>query len=356
MKKFRQLLSSKIGPYTVGIAFVILVLISNSILNRSEPKITRQISSSSDDAQELWTRKMYLRDYIADWESNTIYVVESTTDKLLAIDSLTGETNWRIYLAVSDKEGEFNQYGVRYLLTGDQTVFTVTSSYVNAYRASTGELLWFTKLGHGHISIYAQKEDSLIRVYYGNKIFEVSQASGEILSVQPKDDIVWIQNNVEVHCPLTPAKDGAVERCWVGLIGVDRSTGKILWKNNKPVYSEYYQEQSVNNMVFVEYPGEGICSLNPNIGEYAWCFPESIISNIVIDNDRKIGYFIRHDFSLVKTNLLTGGILAETKFLPMALPVGMQRDSYGYRVAVTKDTVIVSFGDSDQTFGLSFNR
>jgi len=353
MKILRQLLSDKLGRYMVGI-FILLFLILNWISYQPEPKVTRQVGASSDDVQTLWVRKMYLWDYVADWNSNTVYVDDPETDKLIAIDSLTDTTNWKIPLAVPDKDGEFNQFGVSYLLTGDQTVFTVTSSYVNAYRASTGGLLWYTKLGNGHVSIYVQEEDSLLRIYYGDKIFEVSQASGEILSVQSKDDIVWIQNNVEVHCPLTPSQDGAVERCWVGLTGIDRATGKILWKNNKPVFSEYYQEQSVNNMVFVEFPGDGICSLNPNTGEYTWCLPEGKISNIAIDNDKKIGYFIRHDFSLVKINLLTGGILAETQFLPMVLPEGMERDNYGYKVAVTKDIVIVSFGDSDQTFGLRF--
>jgi hypothetical protein len=186
-------------------------------------------------------------------------------------------------------------------------------------------------------------------------MFEVSQASGEILSVQPKDDIVWIQNNVEVHCPLTPSQDGAVESCWAGLTGVDRATGKILWKNNKPVYSEYYQEPLINNMIFLESLGNGICSLNPETGGYAWCLPQGKISSIAIDNDGITGYFIRYDFSLVKINLLTGGILAETRFLPNTLPAGMQKDGYAYRVAVTKDTVIVSFGDSEQTFGLHFD-
>jgi hypothetical protein len=241
------------------------------------------------------------------------------------------------------------------LLAGDQAVFTITSSYVNAYRASTGELLWYTKLGDGHVLIYVQEEDPLLRIYYGDKIFEISQLSGEILSTQPKEDIVWIQNNIEVHCPLRPSQDGSFERCWVELTGVDRKTGKILWKNNKPIFSEDYQEQSVNNMVFVEFPGEGICSLNPNTGEYAWCLPEGKISNIAIDHDGKTGYFIRHDFGLVKTNLLTGDILAETQFLPKVLPAGMQKDGYAYGVVVTKDTVIVSFGDSEQTFGLKFS-
>jgi hypothetical protein len=344
MKFIQHLLSNKRARNLFAIAFVVLVLISNLISYQPKPKLTRQIGSSSDDVQVLWTRKMYLWNHVADWETNAIYVRDPKTGKLLAIDGLTGETVWSTEVP----------FGARDLLIGDQAVFAVTS-YVSAFRASTGKLLWTTKLDDAHASIYAQEEDSLLRVYYGKKIFEVSQKSGEIISVQPKENIVWIQNNVEIHCPLTPSQDGAVEHCWVGLTGVDRATGQILWKNNKPIFSEYYQELSDNNVVYVEFPGDGICPLSPNTGEYAWCLPEGKISNIATDNDGTTGYFIRHDFSLVKIDLLTGGILAETQFLPMVLPEEMERDNYGYRVAVTKDTVIVSFGDSDQTFGLRFN-
>lgn len=347
MKNFRQVLSSKIGLYTVGIALIVLLVVSEWIFNQLEPKITRQIGSSSDNVQTYWTRKMHLWNNIADWKSNTIYAVDAEMDKLMAIDSLTGATVWEIHLTTY-------QSGISYLLMGDQAVFTVTHSYVNAYRTSTGEMLWYSKLGDGHVSIYAQEEDSLLRIYYGEKIFEVSQASGKILSVQPKDDIVWIQNNVEVHCPLLP-EAGTAESCYIGLTGIDRVTGKTLWENNKAHYSEYYQEQPTHKMVLVGFSEDGICALNAETGGYNWCLPEGKISNIAVDNDRETGYFIRHDFSLVKINLPTGSILAETKFLPTSLPSGMERDSYAYRVSLTKDIVIVSFGDSEQTFGLRFN-
>ena len=354
MKKIRIFLATKIGRY-IGIAIlIVLLLVLEWISNRPEPKVTRQIGRSSDDVQALWTRNMYLWDYGSDWENNIIYVVDRT-EHLMAIDSLTGSIVWDIPLTEANRHGDFNQFGAHYFFTNNQTLFTVTSTHVNAYRASTGELLWYTKLGGGHVGIYVQEEDDLLRVYYGDKIFEISQASGEIISTQQKDDIVWIQNDIEIHCPLTPSQNGAVKTCWVGLTGIDRTTGTILWKNNKPIFSEYYQEQPVNNVLFVKFPGNRICALNPDIGEYDWCLPEGNLSNITIAEGEKSGYLLRYDFNLVKINLLTGDILTETQFLPMILPEGMQRDNYGYRVAVTKDAVIVSFGDSDQTFGLKFN-
>jgi outer membrane protein assembly factor BamB len=201
MKIIQQLLSGKISRYIVGV-LIILFLISDWISNRPETKTIRQVGSSSDYMQILWTRKMYLWDYIADWNSNMLYVVETGSEKLLAIDSLTGASIWEIPLNVPTKSGELNEYGVRYLLAVDRTVFSVTSTSVNAYRASTGELLWSTKIGDGHVAIRAQYDGSLIRVYYGEELIEISKKTGEILTRQPMGDIVWIQNNVEIHCPL----------------------------------------------------------------------------------------------------------------------------------------------------------
>jgi outer membrane protein assembly factor BamB len=353
LKFIRQVLSNKKGRYIAGVSVLVLLFISNWISNQPEPKTIRQIGASSEHLQTLWIKKIYLWDPIADWSSNTIFADDhGVNEKLFALDSLTGSSMWYASMMEDDWRGEFSQFGVSYLLAVDKTVFTVTSTNVNAYRASTGELLWFTKLGDGHVSIYPQVEGSLLRIYYGNKIFEVSQATGKILNVQPKNDIVWIQNNVEIHCPLTDPEPGAAQNCVVGLTGINRLNGKRLWVNSEATYSEVYQEQAVNNLVFVEVRGGKTCALNPDAGGYTWCLPDGKISNIAIDSARNTGYFLRNDFSLVKIDLPTGAILAETQFLPKVFPAEMQKYSYGYIVAVTKDTVIVSFGDSDQTFGL----
>jgi len=345
MKKLQQLFSTKAGCYMGMIILIAFLLAVEWVSNRSEPKITRQVGRSSENVQTLWENDLFFWDYVAEWDSNTINVIDPKTGKLLSIDGLTGETVWTARIP----------YGAFYLFAIDQKVFTVTY-YVSAFRSSTGELLWTTKLGDGHVPIYAQEEGALLRIYYGDKIFEVSQESGEIISEQPKGDIVWIQNNVEVHCPLTIPQDEATQSCWIGLTGIDHVTGITLWKNNKAHYSEYYQERSAGNMFLVGFSEDGICLLDSETGGHNWCLPAGKISNFAVDNDRATGYFIRNDFSLVKINLLTGSILAETQFLPTVLPKGMERDEYGYRVVVTKNMVIVSFRDSNQTFGLKFNQ
>lgn len=346
MKFIRELSSNKSARKFLIIAFIVLFLIPNLIWYRPKSKIARHIGPVSDDVQILWTKDVYLWDYIVDWNTNAIYAFNSKQERLMKIDGVTGKTTWIVSI-LFDGSGD--------LVLGDQAVFAINSSYVTAFRSSTGELIWQTRLGDGHVSRYFQVEDDMLRIYYGDKIVDVSQMSGEILSTQPKDNIVWIQNSVEIHCPITPSQDGAIERCWVGLTGVDHVTKKVLWKNNKPAFLDDSQEHSINNILFVEFPGVGMCALNPDTGGDDWCLPGRKISNLAIDSDRKTGYFVREDFCLVKINLLSGGILAETNFSPKILPAGMQKEDYAYRVAITKDAVIVSFGDSEQTFGLKFN-
>jgi hypothetical protein len=131
VKIIRELLLNRSGRYAVTI-FFILFLISSWISNRPEPKTTRQVGSSSKEVQTLWVKNMVLWNYIPEWDSNIIYVTDLAAfdDKLLAINSLTGSTIWDIPLS-----------GVDYLFADEQTVFTVSVTHANAYRASSGELL-----------------------------------------------------------------------------------------------------------------------------------------------------------------------------------------------------------------------
>ena len=136
------------------------------------------------------------------------------------------------------------------------------------------------------------------------------------------------------------------------MIATSRATGTTLWTNNGPTFYTDFPIASMNNTVFVRVPDSKICALNINVGEYIWCRPEEYISNIGINGDKNIGYAIRNDFALIKIDLASGKILAETSFLPKQLPEDMQNIGFGYLVSVTKDAVIASFGDSRQAFGL----
>jgi outer membrane protein assembly factor BamB len=239
-----------------------------------------------------------------------------------------------------------DEVGVRGILSTDRTVVTITTTDAYAYKTSTGDLLWSTKLGDGHVAINVQSENSLVRVYYGQKIIELSPETGKIITEQPAYNIDWIEHNIEIH-RFSPDQRS-------GMIGIDHQTGKILWSNPGPIFlrAEWFPIQSNDDILFVLTSDLGICGLNLNTGEYVWCRPERYISKIGLIRDNNVGYVVRGDFSLVKIDLITGNILAETQFLPKELAPDIRNRIFEYSVGVTKDTVVISFSDSDQTFGL----
>jgi hypothetical protein len=96
----------------------------------------------------------------------------------------------------------------------------------------------------------------------------------------------------------------------------------------------------------------GLCALDIETGNFKWCRSERYISNIGIDADEAAGYILRSDFILEKVDLSTGATLAEIQFFPIELPREMQNTEFEYSISVTKDVIIVSFGDSGQTFAL----
>jgi hypothetical protein len=74
--------------------------------------------------------------------------------------------------------------------------------------------------------------------------------------------------------------------------------------------------------------------------------------SITIEEDEAVGYILTSNFILEKVDLTTGESLAEIQFLPRELPKNMQNTEFEYTISATKDAIIVSFGDSGQTFGL----
>ncbi len=232
------------------------------------------------------------------------------------------------------------------MLTTNRVIFTITAAEAYAYQPSTGDRIWATQLGNGHVVMYFQMEGSLLRVYYGDRIIEISPETGQILRDQAGDDIEWIENNVEIHSS-SPGQG-------TGMIGVDHITRKTLWSNEEQAFIKIKQFpiQSTDHTLFVLTSNRGICSLDIISGNYVWCRPEEYISNMSLNHSENTGYVINSDFSLVRIDLLTGEILGKIQFLPNELPSDMQNRGFEYSVTATRDDVIVSFGDSNQTFGL----
>ncbi len=306
------------------------------------PKVIRRLGTRTIPLMVLWSRETAFPFQSADAASGALYVY-STEDHLMALKGSTGHRLW-------DRKLPVEEAGVRQLVNDGRSVFTVTATKAYAYDASTGSWLWSRTLGDGHVGIYAQMDNSILRVYYGTRIIELSPKTGEVLRDQENGNIEWVEGNVQIQ---QAAPDPASR-----MVGIDRSTGGQLWSNHGPFFVklESFPIQSAGGMLYVLSPESGICAVDLASGLYAWCRGGEYISNMAISPDRKTGYALDSMFALQAIDLESGKLVGEVQFVPSELPTDLQSLGFDYSVSATKDAIMVSFGDSDQTFGFRFMR
>ena len=102
-----------------------------------------------------------------------LFATTSGRDKLVAIDVRTNITLWEQKLPV---ERNVRAGG---LFADESTVFVVTTFNVDAYEAITGEPKWSAALGAGSVSIISQLDSDVVRIYYGDRVYEVDAITGE---------------------------------------------------------------------------------------------------------------------------------------------------------------------------------
>jgi outer membrane protein assembly factor BamB len=341
--KLPQRIKTPLSLLIIFIAIFLLLWICSP--PPEEPlRITRTLASSTKDVSILWLRQDIPTLIATDAEGIAYATRLFGKNNLIAFDIKSGSTKWMIDLP-------FELGGAVGIFAGQNTVFVITGSYVNAYEKTVGELKWSLKLGDGHVSVVSQLDDSVLRVYYGDTLFEIDPETGIVLASKPKRDLIWITGNIEFHTSsanrLTAFDGNSNQRLW----NLDRSF--FISEGWKPKESEEgvlivgYQALMSNSLI------REICALNLRTGKYNWCHTENYISDIAIDRQSQIGYVMRADFVLEEIDLSTGSILGEIRFLPNTLPEEMLRFSYSYSVTLNDSIVIVSFGDSSQTFGLA---
>ncbi len=325
-----QKLLSRRGAPILAIVFIVLIWIVQLWLQKPLPLITHALGSSTQHVNTLW-----IRQEISTWPTASangkVFTMLIDSDSLAAIDIKTGATIWKTALS-------FEQSGARGILANQNTVFVVTTLNVDAYDAKTGELKWSTKLGDGHVSIICQLDSDVLRVYYGDKIYELDSGTGKILDTLPKGLTIWISGNTVLR----------------GFAAFDKQTGKLLWNQGLPFYLDEGIKPidlSSNVLLVAEEQGRGICALNLHTGQYNWCRPENFNSMMAIDHQSQLGYAMRDDFVLITIDLQTGNVLGETSFLSSE-PINKQVGSVS-SITVSDGIVVVGFSDSRQTFGLS---
>lgn len=309
------------------------------------PRVVRTFASSTNNVSVLWLRQQDIPTLIATDAEGVAYATRLYGENsLIAFDAKSGSTKWMIDLP-------FELGGAVGIFADQNTVFVISGSHVNAYEKTAGELKWSLKLGEGHVSVTPQLDADMLRVYYGDTIFEIDPKTGAILTSKPKGDIIWITGNVELR---SSSNDH--------LSAFDGRTSQRLWNLSRSFFVTvgWTPEESEAGILIVGYQAlwsnsliREICALNLQTGRYNWCHTENYISNMAIDRQSHLGYVMRDDFVLEIMDLETGNVSGEIRFLPSALSEEMLQHSQSYSVTLCNDILIVSFSDSGQTFGLS---
>lgn len=345
-QQFRIWLSRR---WALVLFILIIVLFEIVSIWREAPQpyiVTRTLESSTQHVEALWLSQDLYTDIIAN-VSGVIYAMPFLSDSLVAIDNKNGAILWQIELP-HERGGR-----ARGLLADQNTVFVITSIEIDAYKATTGELKWATNLGYGRVSIFSQMDSGMVRVYYGDKIFEIDSETGKILTSKPKESVIWVSGNIALHTVSANQ-----------LSAFNRQTGDTLWIKTQSFYIDEIQtpQRLSEDALMVGYKSagtsshvKGICSLNLQSGEYNWCRPEIYISKMAIDQQSQQGCAVRDDSVIVTIDLQTGNVLGETRFSTSILPARdlPNQQPLFVSLACKNGTMVVSFGDSRQTFGLS---
>lgn len=322
--------------------FIVLIVSLGALqmwLQRPTPFNTHIVGSSTQHVDVLWLiqddgNQGDVANLITANTDGTVFIMSSAQDTLTAINIKSGTALWKA-------EIPFERSGADSLLADQNTVFVVTSVSVDAYETKTGKLKWSTRLGDGHVSIVSQLSSPIVRVYYGDKLYEIDSETGKILAMLPKNNIVWISDNVVFE--ETPAYQ---------LRALNKQTGDLLWSSSRWFDVRTGQEpQDIGKDTLIVGFVRGICALNIRSGKYDWCHPEIDISSIAIDYQSQLGYAMREDLVLLTIDLQTGSVLGETSFLS-SKPINKQIDTVS-SIIFSDGVVVVYFSDSGQTFGLS---
>jgi outer membrane protein assembly factor BamB len=335
-KQFRGWLSRR-GALALFIMLVALIWIFQIWLERHQPRISHVLGTSTQHVDVLWSNQEIFTQVTSN-EDGAIYAMPITRGNFRAIDIHDGSTTWEVDLPL-EKGG-----GAAGMLATQNKIFIVTSIFVDAYEATTGELKWSTKLGDGHVSVIPQLDSNILRIYYGDKLIELEPETGKILTMIPKDAIVWVSDNIILQ--VSPANQ---------LIALDKQSSEVLWTNNRLFYlDERHEPLDIGrNSLLVGFT-RGVCALNLENGEYYWCHPEIYISDVAIDYQSQLGYAMREELVLLTIDLQTGDVLGETSFLS-SQPIDEQNGSMS-SITFSDGILVVSFSDSGQTFGLSLNQ
>ncbi|MBE7436685.1 MAG: PQQ-binding-like beta-propeller repeat protein [Anaerolineales bacterium] len=331
LNQFFIWLSRRSAPIALLIVIVSVMIVIQILVEKiNHPKILHTINPTETNATVIWSNDELSDQMIA--SGNMLLAVTADGDELIAYDLLTRKTVWKT-------NRPSTRPGARGLVVYENMIFLPNSVAVDAYNLTSGELVWTIFLGDGHVDVILQIDGEILRVYYGDYIYQIDPSTGAILSKTNKEKTLWTVENILFR----KLGDYEVE-------AVDDRTGRVLWKQGDPFFvgEERAPQKAGDHTLVVSMPNNGICSLSLENGYQNWCSREIYISNVALDFQSMRAYVLREDISLVVIDLLSGAILREIDF-----STNIENDDLTYgKVGYSGGVIIVYFADSGQTFGL----
>jgi outer membrane protein assembly factor BamB len=259
--------------------------------------------------------------------------------ELAAFPLAQGEETWSTPVP-------FVRSAVVLLLADETSVYAITVTGADAYDASTGTLLWSSTLGVGHVEVDGQLEGAVVRVYYGETVFEIDKKTGSVVASYPKGSLLWQVGSLQI-----------IRDPESGIVGTEMDSGEVRWSSGLERFrmDDPWTPQLVGTDTLVVHPLSatmGYCALRLQDGSVAWCTNDRPVSNFSAVEEQGYGYYLRNDFRLIRVDLSSGQADLEVPFLPSTLPSSMSGYRYEYWVAADGGSVAVLFSDSNQLFVL----
>lgn len=254
--------------------------------------------------------------------------------ELRKVDLSTGTEIWTI----SDR----SFWGANFIFVENEKVYLLSSTQLSAVSSNGKGVVWTTRLGNGHVDFSGQIDGPIIRVYYGNQVFEIDADSGAILRDYQRENILWKDNQIEIKKNIDIKK----------LQGYSYDKKQIIWETPLEIVVDspyYYQPVDAGDVLFLRTPEAGLCLLQKLTGDVFWCQNEMYLSNVGY-NDDKAAFLVASDFSFVRVDLLTGETYTVGSFFPNELPSEIKNNIYNYQVMINKNDISIYFEDSLEVF------
>lgn len=258
------------------------------------PKPVYTITLVGNYLRQIW----YFEEGFDEFTSNqleSVFAFPVERGRLFAFDAKTGLVKWKLDLSVP-------KGAIAVFLSDNKNVYIVSATDVTAYAASSGETVWETELGSGHVSIQAVLVDDFMEIFYGDKKFIVDLENGEILS----------------------------------------SEAFAFYPADPPF-------RIVNDSIMLADNSEGLCALADNPSKLLWCKPEIWLDQIVVDERCELIYAMPDDQTIWMLDLSTGEVMDKVGF---DKNINETEEEFSTRLYFAEETVIVSFLAAHQTYGL----